>query len=189
MLILVTILAALCSLLALSVALRHGTREVRLSRAIRVAAPPEVLLDLVGRLDRMAEWYVQPGLLPRPLRPATLAPWGESVTSGERLSRDNRETVQTRLIPAREFGYRRSSPGMLRYESVFRVLQCHGAEETQLQWEIHYQLLRPIDALLNLWETPYAVTENIESSLSAIRSLAESAAVKPSWHRSQPLAS
>ena len=188
--ILVVVLILVCAL----VALRYkGTREVRLVRIARVAAPLETTLDLVSQVEYMPEWHVRSGLLPRPLRPATLSSWGESIQPRDRLrwsTTDTHEPLQLRSIPGREFGYRRCSRGAVRYESVFRVSAGPGAGDTQLRWEVHYQLLRTIDAL-NPWSVRNAVWRGMDESLELIRSLAEAVAdaAKPAWQKTHQMAS
>jgi len=186
-LVVVSLVAALTS-----IAFRlHGRREVRLVRMARVAAPPETVLDLVSQVEYMPEWHLRPSGLPRQLRPATLAVWGQSIQPRDRLCAGpllEREALQLRSIPGREFGYRRCSRGALRYESVFRVAPTTQDGDTELRWEVHYKLLRGVDAV----NPGFARREAwlaMDESLESIRILAESIAAKPNWRKSQQIAS
>jgi hypothetical protein len=174
------------------VALRFfGTRQVRLVRITRVAAPPQTVLDLVNQIDHMPEWYLPPGTLPRWLRAARFSVWGSTIQPRERLgwsSDPSRDPLQVRTIHGREFGYRRCALGALRYESVFRVTPAINAVETQLRWEIHYQLLRTVDAL-NPWFMRNAVWRVMDESIESIRKLSESVVDKPGWQKIHPMAS
>lgn len=156
----------------------------RLVQSTGISAPCHVVFDLISDVERVPAWYWEPVWLPRFLRASKLSRWSEHIPHSFRMdvSRgDDRGDIQIRDVRGREFGYCFVNPGVMTYETIFRIAPRQNG--CQLTWEIRYQLHRSIDKVMHPMRGDREVWNIMHESLQSIRCLSESIAVRPRWEK------
>lgn len=160
--------------------------RIRLVQSTGISAPHSVVFDLVSDADRVPGWYGEPLWLPSFLRVSTLSRWSEQIPRSSRIdiaAPDGGGDLQTREVRGREFGYCFSWPGVMTYETIFRLFPRQDG--CQLTWELRFQLHRSVDKLAYRIRADREVWYTMNDSLQSIRCLCESIAVRPAWEKTR----
>jgi hypothetical protein len=118
------------------------------------------------------------------MRVSKLSRWSEPIAASDRLDLTSREgsgQPQARAARGREFSYCHDLPGLMTYETVFRVVPRQDG--CQLVWEVRFQLHRSIDKVVHRIVSDKEIWAMMHDSLQSIRSMSESIAVRPVWER------
>ena len=156
--------------------------EQRLVRSISIYASPDVVFDVVSRVEQLPDWYRPPHWSTRLFGLSHLGQWGQHVRPEWRLegARAKRLVrIQIRSIHNKEFGYQFTNPRELRSEAVFRIRPKDRG--CVLLFEVGYEMYRWLDILLHRRTEERRVIEVMAASLEAIRRMSEKISMPAVW--------